>query len=96
MAASSAFAGVGIGGWGRGIWAPVAGNGTDVYSFQAASWGPESSNIRTGISIGAVSFMAGVSKGFSNGVVGCGFEGIALNNSNEFNWAVPVKVEYWF
>ena len=45
---------------------------------------------------GAVSFMAGVSKGFSNGVVGCGFEGIALNNSNEFNWAVPVKVEYFF
>ncbi|MCQ2611652.1 MAG: hypothetical protein MJ169_07865 [Treponema sp.] len=51
LVASAAFADAGIGAWGRGIWAPIAGNGSNVTTFEAASWGPESSNIRTGITI---------------------------------------------
>ena len=84
LAASSAFAGVGIGGWGRGIWAPVAGNGSDVYSFQAASWGPESSNIRTGISIGAGSDNIG----FNIDMNADGFEKTGIGDT-AFIWTKP-------
>ena len=39
LAASSAFAGVGIGSWGRAIWAPVQGDGDKVTSWEGISWG---------------------------------------------------------
>ena len=56
LAASSAFAGVGIGAWGRGIWAPVAGKGTDVVGFSAPSWAWDTvQGPRIGISIHAES-----------------------------------------
>lgn len=51
LVASAAFADVGIGAWGRGVWAPVAGNKSGVGTFTAASWGGVTSNIRTGISV---------------------------------------------
>jgi hypothetical protein len=48
-------------------------------------------------------FGFGVTKGFSNGVIGVAFEGTtnnagfySLKNADDFAWAIPVKVEYWF
>ena len=49
LAASSAFAGVGIGSWGRAIWAPVQGDGDKVTSWEGISWGGAKS--RVGISV---------------------------------------------
>ena len=49
LAASSAFAGVGIGSWGRAIWAPVQGDGDKVTSWEGISWG--SAKSRVGISV---------------------------------------------
>ena len=49
LAASSAFAGVGIGSWGRAIWAPVQGDASGVSSWEGISWG--GNTVRTGISI---------------------------------------------
>ena len=54
-----------------------------------------------------LSFMLGVTKGFSNGSVGIGFQYSQLgfvataypgtySASDKAEWAVPVKVEYWF
>jgi hypothetical protein len=52
-----------------------------------------------------LTFLAGVTKGFSNGLIGIGFEGSTNNNGpfvntkaskDVLNFAVPVKVEYWF
>ena len=46
---------------------------------------------------------AGVTKGFSNGVIGVAFEGATNSNSwypqkdgKQFAWEIPVKFEYWF
>jgi len=51
---------------------------------------------------------AGVTKGFSNGVIGIAFEGATNNGgrytlkknddgvANKFSWEIPVKFEYWF
>ena len=46
---------------------------------------------------------AGVTKGFSNGVFGVAFEGSTNHGAyyktakvDDFGWAIPVKVEYWF
>jgi hypothetical protein len=41
----------------------------------------------------ATAFFAGVKKGFSNGLIGLGFE--VLNASNTA-YAIPVRMEYWF
>ena len=38
MVAGAAFADVGIGAWGRGIWAPIAGQNGDMISFEGPSW----------------------------------------------------------
>jgi len=40
-----------------------------------------------------ITFMAGVTKGFSNGLIGAGLEVAA---ADETYWAVPVRLEYWF
>ena len=89
LAASSAFAGVGIGGWGRGIWAPVAGQGGDIVSFQAASWGPTSSNIRTGISIGASSDNIG----FNIDMHADGFKAAGIGDT-AYIWVKPASWLY--
>ena len=46
---------------------------------------------------------AGVTKGFSNGVIGIAFEGTTnnkgrygLKDADAFAWEIPVKFEYWF
>ena len=46
---------------------------------------------------------AGVTKGFSNGVIGVAFEGATNSNgrygykdAKQFAWEIPVKFEYWF
>lgn len=51
----------------------------------------------------ALTFFAGFTKGFSNGVCGIGFEGGTNNigpysgtKADAFTWAIPVKAEYWF
>lgn len=41
----------------------------------------------------AFTFFAGVKKGFSNGLVGAGFQ---VQSSDNTAWAIPVKMEYWF
>jgi len=41
----------------------------------------------------AITFFAGVKKGFSNGLVGAGFQ---VESSDETAWAIPVRMEYWF
>ena len=89
LAASSAFAGVGIGGWGRGIWAPVAGQGGDIVSFQAASWGPTSSSIRTGISIGASSDNIG----FNIDMNADGFKAAGIGDT-AYIWVKPASWLY--
>jgi len=51
-----------------------------------------------------IGFLVAVEKGFSNGKIGVGFEGASrttINNvtqekADDFQFAVPVKVEYWF
>jgi hypothetical protein len=50
-----------------------------------------------------VTFGAGVTKGFSNGVIGVAFEGAtnskswyAQKDNEQFAWEIPVKFEYWF
>ena len=49
LAASSAFAGVGIGSWGRALWAPVQGDKNGVSTWEGISWFGNDS--RVGISI---------------------------------------------
>nr|WP_318681776.1 hypothetical protein [uncultured Treponema sp.] len=49
LAASSAFAGVGIGSWGRALWAPVQGDKNGVSTWEGISWFGDDS--RVGISI---------------------------------------------
>ena len=49
LAASSAFAGVGIGSWGRALWAPVQGDKNGVSTWEGISWGKGDSHV--GISI---------------------------------------------
>jgi len=54
----------------------------------------------------AISFLAGVEQGYSNGKIGVGFQGTTgtfagkpaaeLGSEDSFEWAVPVKLEYWF
>ena len=50
-----------------------------------------------------LTFGLGVTKGFSNGVIGVAFEGTtndygrqALKNADDFAWEVPFRLEYWF
>ena len=50
-----------------------------------------------------VTFGLGVTKGFSNGVIGIAFEGATnaygrnvLKNTDDLAWEVPLKLEYWF
>jgi len=56
---------------------------------------------------GTICLLVGLTKGFSNGVVGIGFEGTTGNfNSwtafapkktvDTFTWSVPIRLEYWF
>jgi len=40
-----------------------------------------------------ITFMAGVKKGFSNGLVGVG---VQVLSAEEMGWAIPVRMEYWF
>jgi hypothetical protein len=40
-----------------------------------------------------ITFMAGVSKGFSNGKIGAGVQVASMGDTY---WAIPVKMEYWF
>ncbi|MCQ2611654.1 MAG: hypothetical protein MJ169_07875 [Treponema sp.] len=84
LVASAAFADVGIGAWGRGIWAPVAGNGSNVTTFEAASWGPTDSNIRTGITIHGES----ENIGFAIDMNADGFKGAGIGDT-AFIWAKP-------
>ncbi|MFA6855964.1 MAG: hypothetical protein WCR31_02035 [Treponema sp.] len=62
--------------------------------YQNATSADDSDNMTLG---------AGVTKGFSNGVFGVAFEGstnggghYTLAKPDDFSWAIPVKVEYWF
>lgn len=41
----------------------------------------------------ATTFFAGVKKGFSNGLIGIGFE---VQNAKDTAYAIPVRMEYWF
>jgi hypothetical protein len=63
----------------------------------------------SGLANGAVGFLLDVTKGFSNGVIGIGFQGttgnFATNWGTEllpksavdaFVWCIPIRVEYWF
>lgn len=52
-----------------------------------------------------VAFLVGIKKGFSNGVIGIGFEGtthqftggvVDKENADDFAWAIPIRLEYWF
>ena len=52
------------------------------------------------------SFLVGATKGFSNGVIGIGFQGVTQSadgvgsfyvaDGEKFGWQIPVKFEYWF
>lgn len=51
----------------------------------------------------SLTFGLGVTKGFSNGVIGIAFEGSTnaygrngLKNADDLAWEVPLKLEYWF
>jgi len=85
LAASSAFAGVGIGGWGRGIWQPVAGNGKDIIGVSCPSWmwGAGYQGPRVGISIHAESENVGfnIDMNGDNGGIGAG--------DTQFIWVKP-------
>jgi len=41
-----------------------------------------------------ITAFAGVTKGFSNGLIGAGFQ--VKNDGENTAWALPVKMEYWF
>jgi hypothetical protein len=51
-----------------------------------------------------ISFLLGVTQGYSNGLIGVGFQGATgtlagkpgAENTDDFEWAVPVRLEYWF
>lgn len=52
-----------------------------------------------------IAFLVGIQKGFSNGIIGIGFEGTTLDwgsglvskeDPDDFAWAIPIKLEYWF
>ena len=46
-----------------------------------------------------LSFLAGLTKGLSNGMIGCGFQGNVGGldtSSSSFSWAVPVVISAWF
>jgi len=58
----------------------------DVHYFNDA-WGKQVAGET------AITFFAGVKKGFSNGLVGAG---IQVESSDETAWAIPVRMEYWF
>ena len=56
---------------------------------------------------GAMSFLLGVKKGFSNGLIGVAFQGTTSNfqtapapkeegEDDAMVWALPIKAEYWF
>lgn len=42
-----------------------------------------------------LSFMAGVKKGFSNGLIGLGLE-VKTTDGDKINFELPVRLEYWF
>ncbi len=50
-------------------------------------------------------FLVGLKKGFSNGVIGIGLEGttqdfgggvVGKEKADDFGWAIPIRLEYWF
>lgn len=52
-----------------------------------------------------IAFLVGIKKQFSNGLIGIGFQGTTLDwgggvvskeELDDFAWAVPIKLEYWF
>ncbi len=51
-----------------------------------------------------LAFLIGIQKEFDNGIIGIGFEGtnhgwgdmITKEAADDFAWAIPVKLEYWF
>lgn len=59
-----------------------------------------------GTNSSVISFLAGLTKGFSNGMIGIGVQVISGANlgwnnvanpaANPMQWAVPIKMEYWF
>lgn len=68
---------------------------------QALTNGVKSS--ATGVKDGMTGFFAGVTKGFSNGLIGVGFEystiaiGATPQTDNSVgHWAIPVRLEEWF
>jgi len=50
-------------------------------------------DIWTGGEDARITFMAGVTKGFSNGLIGAGVE---VASKGDTYWAIPVRLEYWF
>jgi len=50
-------------------------------------------DIWTGGEDARITFMAGASKGFSNGKIGAGVQVASMGDTY---WAIPVKMEYWF
>ena len=62
-------------------------------------------DIFSGLTDGLISFGLGVNMGFSNGLIGVGFEGttgylvggaIDKTDPSALSWALPIKLEYWF
>ena len=88
LAASSAFAGVGIGSWGRAIWAPVQGDGDKVTSWEGISWGGAKS--RVGISVHGESENVGFNLDM-NGDGGVGLGDLAQFWAKPFSW-LEVKI----
>ena len=88
LAASSAFAGVGIGSWGRAIWAPVQGDGDKVTSWEGISWG--SAKSRVGISVHGESENVGFNLDM-NGDGGVGLGDLAQFWAKPFSW-LEVKI----
>lgn len=61
----------------------------------------------TGAEDGQTAYLVGIQKGFSNGIIGIGYEATNRNWPNgvknyeddepdENAWAIPIKLEYWF
>lgn len=54
---------------------------------------------------GQTAYLVGIQKGFSNGIIGIGYEAtnqnwggdpITKEETDDVAWAIPIKVEYWF
>ncbi len=89
MVAGAAFAEIGIGAWGRGVWMPVSSSGNEIFTRNTTSWGGVDSgdnwsNPRAGIGFHAASENVGFNLDYN------GDGGTPGVHDNAHLWAKPV------